>query len=79
MEALRKWRKGQGITADEAARQIGVSRVHWLRMENGTRNISAENLLTVERVTGISRHELRPDLSRIFVDRSPTPSHEERA
>ena len=32
-----------------------------------------------ERVTGISRHELRPDLSRIFVDRSPTPTQEERA
>ena len=31
-----------------------------------------DRVLDVERITGISRHELRPDLSRIFVERSPS-------
>jgi DNA-binding transcriptional regulator YdaS (Cro superfamily) len=36
-----------------------------------------DRVLDVERVTGISRHELRPDLSRIFVE--PAPSKESAA
>lgn len=35
------------------------------------KRVPAERVLDVERVTGISRHDLRPDLSRIFVTLAP--------
>lgn len=31
------------------------------------RQVPHDRVIEVERVTGISRHELRPDLSRIFI------------
>jgi len=37
------------------------------------RKVPEDRVVDVERVTGISRHELRPDLSRIFVDAAPSP------
>jgi DNA-binding transcriptional regulator YdaS (Cro superfamily) len=36
------------------------------------RQVPADRVIEIERITGISRHELRPDLSRIFVERSPS-------
>ncbi len=30
--------------------------------------VPANHVLTIERITGISRHKLRPDLSEIFVE-----------
>lgn len=39
------------------------------------RQVPAERVIEVERVTGISRHELRPDLSSIFIG-SDDPSKE---
>lgn len=41
------------------------------------RKVPEDRVLEVERVTGISRHELRPDLSRIFVDSTPSPERTE--
>lgn len=40
--------------------------------------VPADRVIEVERITGISRHELRPDLSRIFIE-APKPDQEERA
>lgn len=62
MEQLRSWRKAKGITATEAGALIEVSGVQWTRIENGSRSVAAEKVLDVERVTGISRHVLRPDV-----------------
>lgn len=44
----------------ELARQIGVSSVAILYWERG--QVPAGRVLEVERLTGVSRHELRPDI-----------------
>lgn len=75
--ALGRFRKEAEITLDEAASRLGVDRKTVLRWEQGKIRIPEDRLLEVERITGISRHELRPDLSRIFVE--PTPSKEQVA
>lgn len=76
--ALGRFRKEAEITLDEAASRLGVDRKTVLRWEQGKIRIPEDRLLEVERITGISRHELRPDLSRIFVE--PTsPKAEESA
>lgn len=63
---LRQYREGQ--TLDAASKSLGVNRTTLLRWEEGSVQIPADRVIEVERITGISRHELRPDLSRIFVD-----------
>lgn len=62
---LRQYREGQ--TLGDASKALGVNKTTLLRWEDGTVQIPAERVIEVERVTGISRHELRPDLSSIFV------------
>jgi len=62
MITLREWRKARGLSATEAGELIGVSRVQWFRMETGERSVAGNKVLKVEEITGISRHELRPDL-----------------
>lgn len=74
---LKTWRSRTGKRAEEVAGELGVTVAMWSRWETGRRRVPADRVLEIERVTGISRHELRPDLSRIFVE--PTPSQIERA
>lgn len=62
MVTLRAWRKAQGLSAKQAAEMIGVTRIHWHRMEAGSRNVGYDRVLKVEKVTGISRYDLRPDI-----------------
>lgn len=62
MDQLKTWRVSQGITADEAGARVGVGRVQWFRWEKGARKIPAERVLDIERMTGISRHELLPEV-----------------
>lgn len=62
---LRNFREGK--TLDDAARALGVNRTTLLRWEEGTVQIPPERVIEIERITGISRHKLRPDLSRIFI------------
>lgn len=69
--AFSRFRKNSELTLDGAAEKLGVDRKTILRWEQGTTPIPAERVIELERMTGISRHELRPDLSRIFVQ-SPT-------
>lgn len=73
ISALREFRSDR--TLGEAARLLGVDKTTLLRWEDGIVKIPHDRVLEVERVTGISRHELRPDLSRIFV--TPAPSKEQ--
>lgn len=69
---LRQFREGR--TLDSAAKALGVNKTTLLRWEDGAVQIPADRVIEVERITGISRHELRPDLSRIFVEPSaPIP------
>lgn len=62
MEKLREWREAQNISAKEAGDLIGVSRVQWFRLERGSRRASPDSARRIEEVTGIPRHELRPDI-----------------
>lgn len=62
MKTLRTWRKAQGLSATEAAKLVGVTRVHWYRMEAGIRNVAHDKVLKFESITGISRYDLRPDV-----------------
>lgn len=68
MEQLKRWRQTHGKSLVEAGELIGVTGVQWHRYESGTRRVADNRVLEIERITGISRHELRPD---IF---GPTPT-----
>lgn len=59
---LKLWRATVKRPADEVAVEAGVTPAMWSRWENGRRKIPAERVIDIERVTGISRHELRPDI-----------------
>ena len=63
MEKLQTWRKSlTPPTLEHAGELLGVSAVQVLRYERGERSISPTRVTEVERVTGIPRHELRPDI-----------------
>lgn len=57
---LESYRRAAGGSLEAVGRLLGVNRSTVLRWERG--RIPAERVLDVERVTGIPRHELRPDL-----------------
>lgn len=57
---LRKYRLESGRTLEEIGNLVGAGRSAVCKWER--RGIPAERVLEVERVTGIARHELRPDL-----------------
>lgn len=63
--ALRRWRESKAIRAEEAAKVLGVGRKTYWRYEQG--HIPAEKVLRVERLTGVPRQDLRPDLVAIFI------------
>lgn len=57
---LRSFLKTKGITLTALAASVGVDKATATRWAQ--RRIPAERVLLVERVTGISRHVLRPDI-----------------
>lgn len=60
MEKLREWR---GVRkTEEVAAQLRVTPAMWSRWETGARPIPANRVLDIEKLTGVSRHELRPDI-----------------
>jgi DNA-binding transcriptional regulator YdaS (Cro superfamily) len=63
MQELVSWRKSlDGNTLEEAGKLLGVSGVQVHRYEKGTRKIPATKVAEVERITGIPRERLRPDI-----------------
>lgn len=58
-EIIRK----HGVTASSVASGLGINKSTVSRWED----VPPDRVIAVERITGISRHELRPDLSSIFV------------
>lgn len=63
MEKLHKWRMAlEKPTLDEAARLLDISAAQMQRLEKGLRKVGPESLSKFEDVTGIPRHELRPDI-----------------
>lgn len=59
---IKSWRQQAGRSADAVAKEAGVTLAMWSRWETGARQVPAGRVLDVERITGISRHELRPDV-----------------
>lgn len=59
---LKTWRTSAEKSAEEVATAIGVTLAMLSRWETGVRRVPAERVLDIERVTGVSRHELRPDI-----------------
>ena len=46
----------------ELANLLGIRQSHISNWKNRNKRVPAERVLDIERVTGVSRHELRPDL-----------------
>ncbi len=59
---LKAWRAGAEKSAENAAREAGVTLAMWSRWETGARQVPAHRVLDLEAMTGISRHDLRPDV-----------------
>jgi len=47
---------------EKLAKLLGVGQSHISNWKNRNKRIPAERVLDVERVTGVPRHRLRPDL-----------------
>ena len=60
--ALAVWRKTNKRLGSEVAAEVGVTQATWSRWENLSRRVPAERLAAVEKVTGIPREDLRPDI-----------------
>lgn len=59
---LKKYRVENDVTLAEIAKKLSVNKSTVLRWERGDVAIPPQRLRTLERLTGISRHDLRPDL-----------------
>jgi DNA-binding transcriptional regulator YdaS (Cro superfamily) len=57
---LRAYRTKAELSLERLAVRFGVNRSTLLRWEEG--RVPAERVLDVERETGVSRHDLRPDI-----------------
>lgn len=74
MEQIITWRKSlTPPTLEHAGKLLGVSAVQVLRYERGERGIPATKAAEIERVTGIPRHELRPDIFEASKAKRPSP------
>jgi transcriptional regulator with XRE-family HTH domain len=64
MMKIRYWRKAKGLTAKETAKLFGISRIHLFRLEKGTRALTPDMAIAIEKKTGgeLPRSALRPDL-----------------
>ena len=57
---IRAYRAANALTLYDLAQRFGVNKSTVLRWEE--RKVPAERVVDIERLTGIPRHELRPDL-----------------
>lgn len=62
MDTLKSWLKAEHGRVTELASALGITHSAVLQW----RHVPADKVLEVERVTGIPRHELRPDLAAVF-------------
>ena len=64
--AFSDFRKNSGKTLDGVAEVFGVDRRTIIRWEKGSPPVPLKRLEEAEKITGIPRHKLRPDLADIF-------------
>jgi len=57
---ISEYRRAQGLTLEALGQRLAVDKTTVMRWE--ARRVPADRVLDVERVTGISRERLRPDL-----------------
>lgn len=57
-----EWRKRLNLTQDEAAAKIGIKQPSYSRYEDGTSWPRPSKLPEIEKITGIPREKLRPDI-----------------
>jgi Uncharacterized protein conserved in bacteria, prophage-related len=62
MEKIRHWRSERKLSIEAAGALVGVSGVQWHRYETGARRIPAEKVPAISKITGVSPHDLRPDV-----------------
>ncbi|MDX0124459.1 helix-turn-helix domain-containing protein [Sinorhizobium medicae] len=65
MHPLKKWREGLPVgqrSLQAVAGRLGVTEAQVSRYESGKRKIPAEKLDRYEKITGIPRYVLRPDI-----------------
>lgn len=62
MEQLLAYRSANALTLEGMAAKLGTSPGYLHDLEKGRRKPSPQLANTIERITGISRHELRPDV-----------------
>jgi DNA-binding transcriptional regulator YdaS (Cro superfamily) len=58
--ALTTYRKLSGLTQAQLANELGVKSPAICKWERG--RVPAERVIDVEKLTGVPRHELRPDI-----------------
>lgn len=59
---LTRYREANGLTLEALGACVGVSKPSIWRIEAGEQQPSPDLARRIERMTGIPRHELRPDL-----------------
>lgn len=62
LSPLRKYRDSREMTLADLAERLGVDKSTVQRWETGRVRIPADRIIDVERETGVSRADLRPDL-----------------
>lgn len=61
-QLLRKYREKHQLSCADMAKLLGVAEPTARSLENGNRRITAERAVEIERVTGIPRQDLCPDV-----------------
>lgn len=59
---LAKHRAATGKTLEAMASAIGVDKSTWLRWENGEYPVPIKRVPAVQKLTGLSRKKIRPDV-----------------
>jgi transcriptional regulator with XRE-family HTH domain len=62
LTSLRDWRKSEGLDQFDAGKRLKTSQANISRYERKTILIPPEKAIKIEKITGIPRSHLRPDL-----------------
>jgi transcriptional regulator with XRE-family HTH domain len=60
-QQLRRFRLQSGLTQEQLARRVGLSRTSITNLENGVQHVSLHHLFDLARAVGVSAGELLPD------------------